>query len=292
MFNPTALRKIIAYAKREGFDPASLLAVAEVESLGKPFMDDGVTPRFLFERHKFWAGLKLYAPGLIPTAEHQGLAHKDWRRNTQYKDQGTMAKRMVLFNRAKALNEEAAYYACSWGLGQVMGFHHYAHGFSKPSLFVKWMTKGGIPAQVEAMGRTLKQMGLKLAVNTQKWAVVEKKYNGGGLNGEYARKMAAAYAKWKDGVKPYLTEAPEAEPTEVPTPTPVPSPTPVPLPTPTEPEAPAPKPKGGFLEWLIGIGAGFVAYIEAHPLLTAGAILVLGLAIGIAVHKMYIRRKA
>ena len=113
----------VAAAREHGIEPAALLAVVEVESTGDPFEDDGM-PRFLFERHKFYSELKAHGEDReLSIAVQKGLAHAEWRRATQYADQDTSKDRSALLGRAAAVNRECAYRACSWGLGQTMGFH-------------------------------------------------------------------------------------------------------------------------------------------------------------------------
>lgn len=244
-------REVAKVAKANKIEPAALLAVVEVESAGQPFEQDGVTPRFLYERHVMYRELKkLRGDDRAAVALNNGLALPKWDRATQYQDQRSSAQRLALMKKAKAFDEECACRSASWGLGQTMGFHAESQGFPNAVAFVEWMTEGGVPAQIEAMVKEIKKSGLVDEINRHDWAGFAYRYNGAGYKqNQYDTRMAQAYARWKGKV-----------PSEAPKPTPKPAP--VPPPPDIEPIDPPAKPGWLGTIWrkitaAIGTLAGF-----------------------------------
>lgn len=189
---------VIAAAKEAGIPPEALLAVVEVESGGDPLERDGKTPRFLFERHVFYRMLRDRRPDRLPEAEKWGLAIPKWNRAAQYKDQGESLERLRLLNRARVLDEECANLSCSWGIGQTMGFVHKELGFASASEMVAWMTEGGVPAQIEAMVREIRNKGLIDELLQGRYADFARIYNGPGYaQNRYDTRIQAATDKWR-----------------------------------------------------------------------------------------------
>jgi hypothetical protein len=207
----------IAAARENRIEPAALLAVVEIESAGKPFEEDGVTPRFLFEKHKFTKELGERDPFKVSAAKQMGLVRASWGGpGAQYKDQATSAQRLDLLARACRLDEEAALSACSWGLGQVMGSHAEDLGYDSAKDMVETMKRGGAKAQVETMVRFIRKHGLAQAMARRDWRAFAKGYNGSGYEkNRYHTKLADAYARWKQ-------RHPEVAPTTVPKPSALP----------------------------------------------------------------------
>lgn len=192
-------RAVSAVAAQHRIPKSSLLALVEVECAGEPFEKDGRTPRLLFERHQFFKYLQARAPQKLQGAIDAGLAHANWRRDTQYKDQGTSAKRLQLIARAREIDAECATLATSWGVGQTMGFCAAEIGFSSATAMVDWMTEGGVTAQVEAMAREIKAKGLENALRKEDWQTFARKYNGPAYaRNRYDTKMATAEDRWDD----------------------------------------------------------------------------------------------
>lgn len=201
LFDRDAQARISALANDLGVEPAALLAVAEVESAGKPFMADGVTPRFLFEAHHFWKHL---GPGSQrDRAAREGLARASWNRAEQYKSQRTDAGKMRTLAQARAIDEEAANKSCSWGLGQVMGDHAVSLGYPSATAMVETM-HGDVAAQVEVMARFIrKNLAMLADLKAKRWAGFARAYNGPGYKqNRYDEKMAAAYARWARTSRP------------------------------------------------------------------------------------------
>jgi hypothetical protein len=228
-FDPQSVTRIVHMARAEGIDPAALLAVAQVESAGRLFENDGITPRFLFERHVFYRALYKQQRGKLKAAVDQGLAIPKWNRTTQYKDQGSSAGRMASLAAARAIDEECANQSCSWGLGQVLGENAKSLGYLSATDMVNGFTVGGAPAQVESMLRFVKKNNLKDKLNLRDWAGFASRYNGPGYAANrYDVKMAAAYVQWAAKLDAMVIVAP----------VPMPAPRPVDAPLPP-PEAPA-----------------------------------------------------
>lgn len=178
---------------------SALLALIEIESDGAPLEADGRTPRLLFERHQFFKYLKAQAPTKLQAAINAGLAHRDWRPDIQYKDQGKSTARLELIAAARAIDGECANLATSWGVGQTMGFCHAEAGFPTATAMVEWMTTGGVDAQVEAMVREVKAKKLEESLRRGDWPTVGLRYNGASYARlRYDQKLAAAEDRWDD----------------------------------------------------------------------------------------------
>lgn len=183
-------------AAGRGIEPAALMAVVEVECGGEPFEADGRTPRFLFERHVFYKELAS-RPDLLKVAVDRGLAIPKWSRTTQYKDLGTSAGRQKVLGQARAIDVEAANRACSWGVGQIMGFHAAALGYGSATAMVAELTTGGLGAQIDCMVRFVQSKGLIAKLNAHDWAGFATAYNGAAYKqNAYDTRLAAAYARW------------------------------------------------------------------------------------------------
>lgn len=208
--------EVVAVAKKNKIDPAALMAVVEVESSGRPFEDDGVTPRFLYERHVMYKELlKKRGKAKADEAVRLNLARIGWNKSVQYKDQGTSKGRLALIAKARAFDEECANRSASWGVGQTMGFHAESQGFKNANDMVLFMQTGGVPAQVQCMINEIKKSGLVDEMNRQDWAGFAYRYNGAGYaQNQYDKRMASAYARWKKrlaGYAPKVSALPNPE---------------------------------------------------------------------------------
>lgn len=186
---------VFGIANRENITPAALLAVVEIESAGKAFEVDGVTPQLLFERHVFYRELTKLAPDKVAAAEAAELTRKSWDKATQYKDQGTSKGRLALIAQARAIDIEVANRSASWGLGQTMGFNAKMIGYASATLMVKAMAD--LPTQVECMIREIKRTNNTDNLRGRQWAEFARIYNGAGYRqNSYDTRLATAYAKW------------------------------------------------------------------------------------------------
>lgn len=197
MLSQDIIVAIAGIARNEGIEPAALLAVVEVETSGRAFEPDGVTPRFLFEKHVFWRELAKISAQKLSDAAQQGLATEKWMRD--YSDQKTSADRLSLLQRARAIDPEAANRSASWGLGQVLGRNATSLGYPSATAMVDALSRGGIAAHIESMMRFITTNNLIRALKAQDWVTFALGYNGAqqARNG-YATKLQQAYQRWRN----------------------------------------------------------------------------------------------
>ena len=196
MFSREIIDAIVSAAKAEGWPASALLAVVECETSGKPFEQDGHTPSLLFERHKFYSEMQKHQPSKLRAAISAGLAIPKWSRKTQYKDQGTSSGRLAVIAKARAIDEEVANRAASWGLGQTMGFNAERLKYEDATHMVGELSKG-IAEQIDALVREVKTSHLDKYLKAKNWAAFARGYNGSGYaQNQYDTRMAAADARW------------------------------------------------------------------------------------------------
>lgn len=187
-----------ALAIELGCHPATLEAIAEVESGGFGWFDDGRI-KILPEPHKF--------DDYLPTARRAearrlGLATLSYaatKASGHYKRMTNgPGPRYALLDRMIAFDENAAFNAISVGRFQIMGFNHEACGYpTAKAMFEAFVDSEA--NQLRAFGRFLVGEGLKDELAREDFDGVERIYNGGGLNGAYAARMRAEAAKLKRG---------------------------------------------------------------------------------------------
>lgn len=208
MFSDRVALQIATAADAAGIPKAGMLAIVEVETAGSPTEADGRTPTFLFERHIFHRELTARQPAKLAQAVKGGLAIPTWSKATQYKDERTSQMRLDLLARAKAVDEDCALRACSWGLPQIMGNECHEVEFSNSKGLVDFMTTRGVPGHIEVMIRFLKARNLVSAIERKDWAYVALRYNGSGYRqNQYDTRLAAANLKWERKL-PTLVSAP------------------------------------------------------------------------------------
>ena len=167
-------------------DPATVLAVAEVESGGGHDLPDG-RPKILFEAHWF---SKL--TGGKYDDSHPGISSPVWDRSL-YKGGTAEWGRL---DAACALDRNAALQSASWGLFQIMGFNYKACGFDTVSAFVEFI-KGPDDADMEAFINFVRSNPKILkAMQEKDWRTFALHYNGPGAVPSYSAKMSDAYAKY------------------------------------------------------------------------------------------------
>lgn len=187
-----------ALARELGCHPATLEAIAEVESNGFGWFDDGRI-KILPEPHKF----DDYLP-----ASRKGLAHRLGLATASYaatKASGHYKRmtngpgpRYAFLARMIELDENAAFNAISVGRFQIMGFNHAVCGYpTAKAMFEAFVDSEA--NQLRAFGRFLVDKRLKPALAAENFDLVEERYNGGGLNGVYATRMRAEAARLKRG---------------------------------------------------------------------------------------------
>lgn len=193
--------------------PADLEAIAQVESQGFGWFPDGRI-KILFEKHWFY---KFIPDSARTNAMKNGLARKNWIKpaNGGYKDQATADDRYKLLERAIKIDREAAFKSVSVGSYQIMGFNHAICGHQTAEGMFTAFCESEV-YQLSALAGFLTNKGLLPAIRARDFARVETVYNGGGLNGAYAKKMREASdklraGKWKD-YKPGSLTAPPVTP--------------------------------------------------------------------------------
>ena len=181
-------------ANKHGIEYAGLKAVVEVEASGKGFIGD--VPKILYEPHIMYRLLtkKNYITirnNLMKA--HPNLCYPRWG-TYKYGAESIQHKRLEI---ASQFNRDTALESCSWGLGQVMGFHWKSLGYESLQAFINDMYESEAK-QLEAMIRFIRVNGLLLALKNKDWVKFARGYNGSGYaKNKYHIKLANAYAKYK-----------------------------------------------------------------------------------------------
>lgn len=181
-------------ANKHGIEYAGLKAVVEVEASGKGFIGD--VPKILYEPHIMHRLLtkKNYITirnNLMKA--HPNLCYPRWG-TYKYGAESIQHSRLEI---ASQFNRDTALESCSWGLGQVMGFHWKSLGYESLQAFINDMYESEAK-QLEAMIRFIRVNGLLLALKNKDWVKFARGYNGSGYaKNKYHIKLANAYAKYK-----------------------------------------------------------------------------------------------
>lgn len=176
-------------AKKLDIEPATLQAIIDVECRGSGFNQDG-TPVILFERHVMRQ--RLIANKKRSIADVMEIKRPDLCGKTQggyglYSVQHKKLEDAAKFDRTSALE------SCSWGLGQVMGYHWYTLGYESIQEFINAMYKDEA-SQLEAMCRYIEINGLVDALKNKDWKSFALGYNGKAYaKNSYDTKLANAY---------------------------------------------------------------------------------------------------
>lgn len=187
-----------ALAVNLGCHPAALEAIAEVESAGFGWFDDGRI-KILPEPHKFYSALPVARRA---AALKSGLAfktYKETKASGHYKKMTNgPGPRYDFLARMIEYDAGAAYEAMSVGKFQIMGFNAETCGFPSAKAMFDAFVDSEV-SQLRAFGAFLIKNGLRQALKDENFAQIETTYNGGGLNGAYAARMKAECAKLKAG---------------------------------------------------------------------------------------------
>ena len=98
---------------------------------------------------------------------------------------------------ASKYERDTALESCSWGMGQVMGFHWKSLGYPSLQAFVNAMYKDEA-SQIDAMLRFIKVNKLITPLKQCQWSVFAKGYNGAGFaKNQYHIKLRKAFNKHK-----------------------------------------------------------------------------------------------
>lgn len=179
------------YANFLGVEIAALKAVVDVEASGSGF--EGGFLKIRWEGHKF---RKFLSGDQLKEAENKGLAYKYSDRH-KYPQPLGMAEIHLLLRCAREINNDAALMSISMGMGQVMGFHYRAIGFSSPQEMFDVNTES-IDGQMRSFVGYIDAFGLKDELVNLDWAGFARGYNGPDYKvNNYDVKLEQAYRSHK-----------------------------------------------------------------------------------------------
>lgn len=185
-------QQIQLQAQALGIDAAALKAVIEVECRGSGFNTDG-TPVILYERHIMRR--RLLEKGLSKIADTMMVKRPDLCSKTSG-GYGLYSAQHKRLDDAAKFHRDSALESASWGIGQVMGFHWKALGYSSLQAFINAMYRDEA-GQLDAMCRYIKTNGLINALKNKDWKAFARGYNGAAYTkNSYDVKLANAYKKW------------------------------------------------------------------------------------------------
>ena len=197
MFAPAVERDLRDAAEAAGADPAAFVAAAHVESGGvaEAVIDGHVTAPIQYEFHVFHRQLP---PALRPRAIGLGLASSRWGQLSYPRSQ---RERHVLLERAKLLDPEAAYAACAWGVGRVLGEHAVELGYDSAEALAR-EAMAGVQGQARVMLRHIRNRDLLEPLNARDWRRYAIGYCGPlRKRVDYAARLAAACARYDRPVR-------------------------------------------------------------------------------------------
>ncbi|MEX6505986.1 N-acetylmuramidase domain-containing protein [Jiella sp. M17.18] len=173
----------------ETVDPAALVAVAIVETRAVPlaFFDRRAEPLIRFEGHYFDRLLKKADRARARAA---GLASP---KAGGVRNPASQAGRWQLFDRAAAIDAEAAAGSVSWGLCQVMGSNWKSLGFESAAALAA-CARGSIGGQMTVGARFLAAGKLAARLAAGDFAGFARRYNGPAYaQNRYDTKIRTAY---------------------------------------------------------------------------------------------------
>lgn len=173
-----------------GIPVSSVLAVNEVESRGAGFLPSG-DPVILFERHIM---RRMLRKGGVDTAELEatqpGLVN---RKRGGYKGG---QREHIRLTQAKEIDAEAAVQSASWGLFQIMGFHHSLLGYATAAEWEVAMRKSEGKQLDAFVSFIIEDHAMHQALREKNWSEFARRYNGPAYkDNQYDVKMAKAYVR-------------------------------------------------------------------------------------------------
>lgn len=195
MSKKLTIEQIQQQAEKLRIETAALQAIHEVECRGSGFNPDN-TPVILFERHVMRQRLianKRDFDLRIMLIERPDLCNKSSGAYGLYSAQhGRLAA-------AAEYHRESALESCSWGIGQVMGYHWQSLGYTSLQAFINAMYKDEA-SQLDAMCRYITVNNLVNALKSKDWKAFALGYNGKAYaKNNYDIKLANAYKKFAEG---------------------------------------------------------------------------------------------
>lgn len=195
MSKKLTIEQIQQQAEKLGIETAALQAIHEVECRGSGFNPDN-TPVILFERHVMRQRLIVNKRDFdlrMMLIERPDLCNKSSGAYGLYSAQhGRLAA-------AAEYHRESALESCSWGIGQVMGYHWQSLGYTSLQAFINAMYKDEA-SQLDAMCRYITVNNLVNALKSKDWKAFALGYNGKAYaRNNYDIKLANAYKKFAEG---------------------------------------------------------------------------------------------
>ncbi len=195
MSKKLTIEQIQQQAEKLGIETAALQAIHEVECRGSGFNPDNM-PVILFERHVMRQ--RLIANKFFSIAEKMEIKRPDLcnKSSGAYGLYSAQHGRLIA---AVQYHRESALESCSWGIGQVMGYHGKSLGYPSLQAFINAMYKDEA-SQLEAMCRYIKVNNLVSALKTKDWKAFAFAYNGKAYaKNNYDIKLENAYKKFDEG---------------------------------------------------------------------------------------------
>ena len=195
MSKKLTIEQIQQQAEKLGIETAALQAIHEVECRGSGFNPDNM-PVILFERHVMRQ--RLIANKFFSIAEKMEIKRPDLcnKSSGAYGLYSAQHGRLIA---AVQYHRESALESCSWGIGQVMGYHWKSLGYASLQAFINAMYKDEA-SQLEAMCRYIKVNNLVSALKNKDWKAFAFAYNGKAYaKNNYDIKLENAYKKFDEG---------------------------------------------------------------------------------------------
>lgn len=174
-----------------GVELATIKAVNEVESSGSGFVGGKV--KILFEGHVFWRQLKKHGKNPLKLrAGNEDILYPKWTR----RHYAGGVKEHDRLERARAIHREAALESASWGLFQIMGYHHAICGWDTVAGMVKALSMHE-RHHLRGFVQFILHEGLDRQLRAKDWVGFARRYNGSGFKGnKYDTKLEAAYQRY------------------------------------------------------------------------------------------------
>lgn len=187
--------QIATVARKNGIQPAALLAVKQVEVGSKfGFLPDG-KPQILFEGHIFYKLLVQNRKDLKLSElmkKNPNIIYPKWDQK-QYK--GGLLEWDRLEKAAK-IDPGLAYQSASWGMFQIMGFNYKLCGCTSIEEFVTKMKKSA-EDQLQLGINFIKNNKMDVVLNNHDWVKFALWYNGTGYKqNKYDTKLQTAYTNY------------------------------------------------------------------------------------------------
>lgn len=197
MFSAETIDTVTRFAHEIDIEPATLLAVIEVESGGRTHAEVSGRrePLIRFEGHYFDRRL---SPPDREKARFEGLASPN---AGAVHNPPSQTARWRLLNRAVEINRQAAYESTSWGIGQVMGAHWAWLGYASIDALVT-EARSGLAGQLALTVRYIEKAGLLEALRRHDWTAFARGYNGPGYSrNSYHLRLSLAYRRHNRNIK-------------------------------------------------------------------------------------------